>query len=33
MTEDQLEQQCLAWFAEGGWEIVQTMARHNLKWH
>ncbi|MBB5020822.1 type I restriction endonuclease subunit R [Desulfurispira natronophila] len=20
MTEDQLEQQCLAWFAEGGWE-------------
>jgi type I restriction enzyme R subunit len=21
MTEDQLEQQCLAWFAEGGWEI------------
>lgn len=22
MTEDQLEQQCLEWFAEGGWEIV-----------
>lgn len=22
MTEDQLEQQCLAWFAEGGWEIA-----------
>ncbi len=21
MTEDQLEQQCLQWFAEGGWEI------------
>ena len=21
MTEDQLEQQCLEWFAEGGWEI------------
>jgi len=21
MTEDQLEQQCLAWFAEGGWDI------------
>lgn len=23
MTEDQLEQQCLQWFAEGGWEIAQ----------
>jgi type I restriction enzyme R subunit len=22
MTEDQLEQQCLQWFAEGGWEIA-----------
>jgi len=22
MTEDQLEQQCLEWFAEGGWEIA-----------
>lgn len=22
MTEDQLEQQCLTWFAEGGWEIA-----------
>ena len=22
MTEDQLEQQCLEWFAEGGWEVV-----------
>lgn len=22
MTEDQLEQQCLEWFAEGGWKIV-----------
>jgi len=22
MTEDQLEQQCLQWFAEGGWEVV-----------
>ena len=22
MTEDQLEQQCLAWFAEGGWETT-----------
>ncbi|WLI72859.1 type I restriction endonuclease subunit R [Halomonas alkalicola] len=22
MTEDQLEQQCLRWFAEGGWEIA-----------
>lgn len=21
MTEDQLEQQCLHWFAEGGWEV------------
>lgn len=22
MTEEQLEQQCLAWFAEGGWEVA-----------
>ncbi|QSP95079.1 type I restriction endonuclease subunit R [Marinobacter salinisoli] len=22
MTEDQLEQQCLEWFAEGGWEVA-----------
>ena len=22
MTEDQLEQQCLEWFAEGGWEVT-----------
>lgn len=22
MTEDQLEQQCLEWFAEDGWEIA-----------
>jgi len=22
MTEDQLEQQCLEWFAEGGWELA-----------
>ncbi|ABA58274.1 Type I site-specific deoxyribonuclease HsdR [Nitrosococcus oceani ATCC 19707] len=22
MTEEQLEQQCLAWFAEGGWELA-----------
>ena len=22
MTEDQLEQQCLAWFAEIGWETA-----------
>ena len=21
MTEDQLEQQCLEWFAEGGWKV------------
>lgn len=21
MTEDQLEQECLAWFAEEGWEV------------
>lgn len=21
MTEDQLEQLCLEWFAEGGWEV------------
>ena len=24
MTEDQLEQQCLEWFAEGGWEIAHA---------
>ncbi|HPK50730.1 MAG TPA: hypothetical protein PKY24_13750 [Opitutaceae bacterium] len=22
ITEDQLEQQCLGWFREGGWETV-----------
>ena len=22
LTEDQLEQQCLGWFREGGWETV-----------
>lgn len=22
ITEDQLEQQCLSWFREGGWETV-----------
>ena len=22
MTEDQLEQQCLLWFAEGGWDVA-----------
>ena len=25
MTEDQLEQMCLAWFAQGGWEVAQGL--------
>ena len=25
MTEDQLEQMCLEWFAQGGWEVEQGL--------
>ncbi len=25
ITEDQLEQLCLSWFAEGGWQVVHGL--------